>query len=151
MYLDKHVDISSDLQTLGLRIKYVQHRTLRVLEAKLAPLGISMIQWNALRAIDRHAEVSMHRLAVLTFNSDQAFGTLTTRMRRLGLVKRRRGAGRTTIHSLTPKGETLLQSGRALVQEVLAHTFSPLSDAECKTLSALLARLLDDDDFTTDP
>ena len=131
-------------------IKHIQHRNLLALEAKLAPLGISMVQWAALRTIDRYPEVCMHRLAVLTFNSDQAFGTLADRMRRLGLIKRRRGAGRTAIHSLTPKGEALLQSGRPLVQEVLAHTFSPLSDSERKALSDLLVKLLDDD-YPADP
>ena len=142
--------MSSTWEALGLLIKHIQHRNLRKLEVALAPLRISMIQWNALRTIDRYPEVCMHRLAVLTFNSDQAFSTLANRMRRLGLIERRRGAGRTTIHSLTSKGKTLLRSGRRLVQEVLSDTFSPLNGAERKTLSALLTRLLDDD-YPADP
>lgn len=142
--------MSSTWETLGLLIKYIQHRNLRRLEANLAPLGISLIQWNALRTIERYPDSCMHRLAVMTFNSDQAFGTLATRMLRLGLIKRRSGAGRTTIHTLTPKGETQLQAGRPLVQEVLSQTFAPLSEGERQTLATLLGKLLDDD-YPPDP
>ena len=142
--------MSSTWETLGLLIKHIQSRNLRLLEAKLAPLEISMIQWNALRTIDRYPKSCMHRLAVMTFNSDQAFGTLAARMLKLGLIKRQSGAGRTTLHRLTPKGETLLKAGRPLVQEVLSRTFAPLSDDDCKTLSALLRKLLDDD-YPADP
>ncbi len=142
--------MSSAWETLGLLIKHIQHRNFRLLEAKLTPLGISMIQWNALRTIDRHPGVCMHRLAALTFNSDQAFGTLVTRLRRLGLIERQPGAGRATRHGLTPKGETLLQAGRSQVQEVLSVTFASLGEDERKTLTALLGKLLDDD-YPTDP
>ena len=129
--LDKHIDMSSAWETLGLLIKHIQHRTLLRLEAKLAPLGISMIQWNALRTIDRYPGSCLHRLAALTFNSDQAFGTLATRLRRRGLIERRPGAGRASLHGLTPKGEALLKAGRSLVQEVLSVTFgSPQRDRE---------------------
>lgn len=142
--------MSRTWETLGLLIKHIQHRTLLRLEAKLAPLNISMIQWNALRTIDRYPEVSMHRLARMTFNSDQAFGTLATRLLRLGLIERRPGSGRTTLHTLTPKGTTLLREGRSLVQEVLSETFSPLSEGESATLKGLLSKLLDDD-YPSDP
>ena len=131
-------------------IKHVQHRTLLQLEAKLAPLGVSMIQWNALRTIDRYPGSCMHRLARLTFNSDQALGTLTARLRRRGLVERRPGAGRVSLHALTPEGEQLLHAGRSLVQEALAERFAPLSEPERATLEALLSRLLDDD-YPRDP
>ena len=142
--------MSSAWETLGLLIKHIQHRNFRLLEAKLAPLGISMIQWNALRTIDRHPGVCMHRLATLTFNSDQAFGALATRLRRLGLIERQPGAGRATRHRLTSKGESLLQAGRALVQEVLSQTFAPLSEDERTMLTGLLAKLLEDG-YPADP
>ena len=110
--------MSSTWESLGLLIKHIQYRNFRLLEAKLAPLGISLIQWNALRTIDHYPGCCMHRLAKLTFNSDQAFGTLAARLLRLGLIERRPGMGRATLHGLTPKGETLLGAGRSLVQEI---------------------------------
>ena len=142
--------MSRSWETIGLLIKHIQHRNFRLLEDKLVPLGISMTQWNALRTIDRYPRTCMHRLARLTFNSDQAFGTLAARLLRLDLIERKSGPGRVSLHALTPKGEYLLRSGRVLVQEVLAETFSPLSDAECATLTALLSKLLDDD-YPRDP
>ena len=142
--------MSRSWETLGLMIKHIQHRNFRMLEAKLAPLGISMIQWNALRTVDRYPGICMHRLAALTFNSDQAFGTLATRLRRLGLIERLPGTGRAKIHGLTPKGQTLLEAGRPRVQKVLSHTFAHLSEAECATLKKLLRKLADED-YPADP
>jgi hypothetical protein len=37
-----------------------------------------LVQWNALREIERNPGCSQHRLAERTFNSDQAFGSLLT-------------------------------------------------------------------------
>ena len=142
--------MSSSWETLGLLIKHVQHRSLLRLEERLAPLGISMVQWNALRTIERYPGSCMHRLAKMTFNSDQALGTLSARLLRLGLVERRPGPGRIHFHVLTPKGEHLLQEGRALVQEVLAVTFAPLNPQECDTLGKLLSKLVDED-YPHDP
>ena len=142
--------MSRSWETLGLLIKHIQHRNLRLLEEKLAPLGISMIQWNALRTIDRYPDICMHRLAELTFNSDQAFGTLAARLLRLGLIERRPGAGRVSLHALTGKGERLLREGRTLVQAVLTQSFAPLTEDECATLKGLLSKLLDDD-YPHDP
>ena len=137
--------MSSALESLGLLIKRAQHRHHRALEARLAPLGISLVQWSALREIDRNPGSSQHGLAELTFNSDQAFGTLTTRLLRLGLVKRRPGEGRAVVHRLTAKGETLLHQGREIMLEVLAASFAPLDQDERAQLTGLLTKLLGDD------
>ena len=140
--LYKYIVMSSSLESLGLLIKTVQHRHHRALDAKLAPLGVSLVQWSALREIDRHAGLSMHGLAELTFNSDQAFGTLATRLLRRGLIERRPGPGRVTIHRLTAKGETLLDQGRAPVLETLAKSFAALSEDERALLEGLLTKML---------
>ena len=134
--------MSSALEPLGLLIKKAQYRHHRAMDARLTPLGISFVQWNALREINRNPGSPMHQLSELTFNSDQAFGTLTTRMLRLGLIQRRPGVGRATIHSLTPKGETLLHQGRELLHEVLAASFAPLDEKERVTLAALLGKVV---------
>ena len=135
---------STSLERLGLLVKELQHRHHRALDARLTPLGVSLVQWNALREIARHPGSSQHRLAEITFNSDQAFGTLLTRLLRLGLVVRQTGAGHSTLHHLTAKGETLLHQGHTLVLEVLAQSFAPLSGDECAMLGGLLAKLLGD-------
>lgn len=135
--------MSSALESLGLQIKTAQYRHHRAMDAKLAALGISLVQWSALREIDRHPGSSMHQLSELTFNSDQAFGTLTARMLRGGLIERRPGIGRATIHRLTAKGQRLLEAGRGLALGVLTASFEPLDEAERSTLAGLLSKLLD--------
>ncbi|WNG28856.1 MarR family transcriptional regulator [Cystobacter fuscus] len=135
--------MSSSLAALGLLIKKVQHRHHRALDARLGSLGISLVQWNALREIDRNPGSSQLRLAELTFNSAQAFGTLTTRLMRLGLIERRPGEGRATVHTLTPKGKALLRQGRELHLEVASASFAPLDEDERAVLMRLLTKLLD--------
>ena len=84
----------------------------------------------------------MHDVAELTFNSDQAFGALTKRLIRQGLVERRPGRGRVTVHRLTAKGEILLDQATGIVSAVLVTLFAPLSKEERAALGALLTKLL---------
>ena len=129
-------------EDIGLLIKRAQQRHHREIDASLATMGISLVQWSALREIDRNPAASMHRLAELSFNSDQAFGTLTARLLRIGLIERFQGEGRMTHHRLTPKGTDLLRKGRKLVTKVLAQSFAPLDEDERDTLGRLLTKLL---------
>ncbi|HAT30906.1 MAG TPA: MarR family transcriptional regulator [Janthinobacterium sp.] len=131
------------IEALGLLVKKAQYRQHRAVETKLAPLGVSLVQWNALREIERNPGVSLHRLAELTFNSDQAFGTLAARLLKLALIERRAGLGRATIHQLTPKGADILGQCGPLVQEAVADAFAPLSESDRVELSRLLTTLLD--------
>jgi DNA-binding MarR family transcriptional regulator len=136
------MDMPNPLETLGLLIKRVQYRNHRAVDAELLPLGISLVQWSALRQIHRNPGCSMHDLAELTFNSDQAFGALMKRLTRQGLVERRPSKGRVTVHRLTPKGETLLDQATRIVSGALVKSFAPLSDEERGVLAALLGKLL---------
>ncbi len=134
--------MSNALEPLASLIKQAQHRHHQAVDAALAPLGISLVQWNALREIHRHPDSSQHRLAELTFNSDQSFGRLTTRLRKARLVTRRPGVGRMHIHQLTEKGETLFRQGRRRVLKVFTRSFEPLDRGEQALLTDLLAKLL---------
>jgi DNA-binding MarR family transcriptional regulator len=136
--------MSRALEELGLTIKKVQSRQHRALDAQLLRLGVSLVQWNALREIDRNPGSSAHRLAELTFNSDQAFGTLTTRLLRLGFIERQPGSGRANTHCLTQSGEVMLAKGQEVMQKVLAASFAPLSHAERTALATILTKLLAD-------
>ncbi len=130
------------LETLALSIKRLQHRNYRALDARLAPLGISLVQWSALREVEGNPGVCMHRLAELTFNSDQAFGTLIARLLRQKLVERQPGTGRANVHRLTPRGRTLLAEGHKHVRQVLTKTFAVLTADECTRLQSLVAKVL---------
>src|SRR5579859_1946204 len=52
--LYQHIYMSSEPEQLGWLVKRLQHRHHRVLDENLTPLGVSLVQWNALREIDRN-------------------------------------------------------------------------------------------------
>src|SRR5271155_962029 len=118
--LQRFFPMPSDLQPLGLAIKRVQDKHHRALDAALIEIGTTLAQWDALRAIARHPESSSHKLAGLTFQTDQSFGALANRMVDRGLIRRVAGEGRAILHHLTPAGQAMLQAGNAVADRTLA-------------------------------
>lgn len=131
-----------DLGEIGLSVKRLQMRHHRTANERLAPLGISLVQWDALRHLHENPEASLHDLAQLAFQTDQSFGTLAARMIDRGLIERVPGPGRAVRHRLTDRGEELREQAGATLREVLTESFSPLSDEEVQTFGKLLARIL---------
>ncbi|CAL8975483.1 hypothetical protein CELL_02061 [Cellulomonas sp. T2.31MG-18] len=134
----------SDLQRLGQSLKRAQWRDHRSLDTALRSVGIGLVQWDALRAVEAHPDASGHELAALTFMSDQAFATLAARMLRAGLIERRPGGGRRIHHTLTDQGRRLLDEGRRAVDETLDQLFAPLDAAQRRQLQHLLDALTGD-------
>ena len=130
-----------DLEALGLAIKRAQYRNHRTMDAALRPVGISLVQWDALRAIARMPAASGHDLAVATFQSDQAFGTLANRLAERGLIVRTAGRGRRIDHELTDTGRAALEEGRTVAADVLDGLFAPLDETQRATLLETLTRL----------
>ncbi|MFI9811499.1 MarR family winged helix-turn-helix transcriptional regulator [Saccharothrix variisporea] len=137
--------MAGELQQLGRAVKQAQYRQHRALDSALSAVGTTLAQWDALRAISRSPGASARELAVATFQSEQAFGTLAGRLTAQRLVERRPGHGRRIEHHLTPTGERVLQAGHRVADEVLADCFAPLGDADRETLLRLLQRLTDED------
>jgi DNA-binding MarR family transcriptional regulator len=135
----------ADLETLGRRIKQVQYRHHRALDAGLSAVGTTLAQWDALRAIGRFPGASAHTLAVETFQSDQSFGALANRLASQGLIERRPGRGRRIDHRLTPAGTKILAAGHPVAQAVFRSSFTDLSKKERSTLLALLLRTATDE------
>lgn len=135
--------MSIPLRTLGLAVKRLQWRHHRALDTRLNELGLSLVQWDALRHIDENPKSSLHRLAQLTFQSDQAFGTLATRLIRRGYLARVPGAGRVLHHELTDAGREKMLAGYEIVDQVLSESFAALDPAERDQLYAFLGRLLE--------
>lgn len=133
--------MSIELHVLGRAIKQVQYRHHRALDTGLAAVGTTLAQWDALRAIGRSPGTTAHVLAVATFQSDQAFGTLANRLAAQGLIERRPGRGRRIEHHLTPTGEKTLEAGHPIADTVLSASFADLSEEERATLLALLTRI----------
>ncbi|WP_433120965.1 MarR family winged helix-turn-helix transcriptional regulator [Micromonospora sp. CA-246542] len=131
-----------DIGEIGLSVKRLQVRHHRTANDRLAPLGLSIVQWDALRHLHERPDASLHDLAQLTFQTDQSFGSLAARMIDRGLIERVPGPGRAVRHRLTGKGEELRKQAGQIVHGVLAESFSALSEQELQTFGDLLARIL---------
>ena len=130
------------VRDMGLMVKRLQMRHHHAANAALAALGVSVVQWDALRHMDENPGASLHDLAQLTFQTDQSFGALASRMESRGLIERVPGRGRAVRHQLTAEGERLRHAGAELMEAVLSESFSPLSAAQQQALEGLLRRLL---------
>jgi DNA-binding MarR family transcriptional regulator len=133
--------VVTDIEQLGRAIKVAQWRHHRALDSRLRTVGSTLAQWDALRAISNLPGASAHDLAVATFQSDQAFGTLANRLEAQRLIERRAGQGRRIEHHLTPEGKAILRAGRRVAQEVLGESFAGLSERERTQLLHLLGRI----------
>ncbi len=130
-----------ELQMLGRAIKEAQYRHHRALDTRLGEIGTTLVQWDALRAIARMPGASAHDLALATFQSDQAFGTLGNRLVAQELIERRPGHGRRIEHHLTAAGQRMLAAGHPIADELLATSFARLNESERGTLLDLLQRV----------
>ncbi|MEU5637663.1 MarR family winged helix-turn-helix transcriptional regulator [Streptomyces rishiriensis] len=130
-------------QILGRAVKAAQHRQHRALDSRLASIGSTLAQWDALRAIGRTPGASARQLAAATFQSEQAFGTLAGRLVAQGLVDRRPGHGRRIEHHLTAEGERVLHAGHGVADSVLRECFEGLTEPERQTLLGLLRKIED--------
>ncbi|MEV7040811.1 MarR family transcriptional regulator [Amycolatopsis sp. NPDC051061] len=130
---------------VSLAVKRLQYRHHRALSRALAPLGLSLVQWDTLRHLHREPDASLHDLAVLTFQTDQSFGSLATRMAERGLIERVPGPGRAVRHRLTEEGARLRAEGQDLADAVVESSFRNLSAAQVDQLGELLDRVLGPD------
>jgi DNA-binding MarR family transcriptional regulator len=131
------------LQDIGLSVKRLQVRHHRAADDALASLGVSLVQWDALRHMDENPGASLHDLALLTFQTDQSFGALASRMIERGLIDRTPGPGRAVRHALTDKGGDVQRAGARILEKVLTRSFAPLSASQLATFGKLLAALVD--------
>jgi DNA-binding MarR family transcriptional regulator len=130
-----------DVQATGRLLKRVQYRNHLAMDRALTDIGTTLVQWDALRVISEQPNSPAHALAVATFQSDQSFGTLGTRLERQGLIRRTPGKGRVVEHRLTAAGAKMLVAGAAVARDVAARAFAALSKAEVAKLHALLLRV----------
>ncbi len=137
--------MSIDVLELGRAIKQLQYLNHRCLETGLREIDTTLAQWDALRAIDNHPGASAHVLAEATFQTDQSFGTLATRMIAKGFVARQQGVGRALVHCLTAKGRSVLEQGFIVAQCVIDASFRNLSEGERDQLLRLARKALLDD------
>lgn len=131
-----------DIRNLSLHLKHVQQTKQVAVDAALNAVGCSLAQWVVLRRIRALPGASAHELAQAAFQSDQSFGVLVRRVIERGLVERKPGKGRATMHTLTAKGEALLDRCNPIVVETLKAHFAGLTEDELGLLDALLEKAL---------
>ena len=134
--------MSFNVQELGRAVKQLQSRNHRRLDAALMEIGTTLAQWDALRTINDHPGASAHVLAEQSFQTDQSFGSLATRLIEKGLVDRRQGKGRALVHSLTDEGRSMFERGAAITVQVISDSFAALSEFEKRQLFELLQKAL---------
>ena len=132
--------MTTSLKDIGLAVKRLQWRHHREGNRRLAPAGLSLVQWDVLRHLTREPDASVHRLAELTFQSDQAMGELAKRMVDRGLLEREAGPGRIVHHRLTETGERAQASGADALDSVLDETVGALTAPERTELLRLLTK-----------
>jgi DNA-binding MarR family transcriptional regulator len=133
---------------IGHAVKRLQVKHHRAATEALRPLGVTLVQWDALRHLQAHPGASLHDLAVLTFQTDQAFGTLAARLEARGLIRRVKGTGRAIRPELTPEGERVFAEGREVTERVVRESFAPLDADERAVFGGMLERLLADETAT---
>jgi DNA-binding MarR family transcriptional regulator len=136
------MEMTVPVETLGFLVKMTQHTQTKTVDKALAPFEITVVGWAALKRIAENPGASQHALAIMTFNSDQAFGTLAQRLARLDMIERVEGPGRAVIHSLTPKGQLTLNKCDRLVRRTLGKLYASLSEGEQDQLGRLLKKAL---------
>lgn len=139
------MDADPPIGQTGLMVKRLQVRHHRTTDAALRKLGVSLVQWDALRHLHENPDASLHDLAQLTFQTDQSMGALANRMQARGFIERVPGPGRAVRHRLTPEGDRLRRAGTKVAQHVLEESFAPLGTHERRTFNRLLRKLLGDD------
>jgi DNA-binding MarR family transcriptional regulator len=134
--------MAMSLSELGHAVKRLQVKLNRAATDALRPLDVTLVQWDALRHLNAQPGASLHDLAVLTFQTDQAFGTLAGRLEARGLIRRANGVGRAIRPELTPEGERVFAEGRKVTERVVRESFAPLDADERAVLGGMLERLL---------
>jgi DNA-binding MarR family transcriptional regulator len=132
------------LSELGHAVKRLQVKLYRAATDALAPLEVTLVQWDALRHLQNHPGASLHDLARLAFQTDQAFGTLAARLETRGLIRRVNSGGRAIRPELTTEGERVLAEGLEVTERVVRESFAPLDAHERAMLAGMLERLLAD-------
>ena len=131
----------NDPAATGRLLKRAQYRNHRAADRELAAIGTSLVQWDALRAISESPDSSAHSLAVVTFQSDQSFGTLANRLEAKGLIVRASGHGRRIEHTLTDAGRRMFEAGLQVTRGVSERSLAALTKDEIETLHGLLERV----------
>jgi MarR family transcriptional regulator, lower aerobic nicotinate degradation pathway regulator len=129
---------------IGFHLRRAHQRATGIFHDIMAPFDVTPTQFAALAKIDELGAVSQTFLGRLTGMDAATILGVVGRLLRQGLIVARAEPGdmRMTVLELSPKGRLSIDTMKATALSVSAKTLEPLSPAEAKTLSQLLAKIM---------
>jgi DNA-binding MarR family transcriptional regulator len=113
-------------------------------EAALAPLGLSPEQWDILRRLREYPGASGADIARREKVTPQAVATMLQRLEKLDLITRRSSQrGRVIEAYLTVQGESLLEKGDAIAEQIETQVFSTFSQDEQEQFNLSLLQCIE--------
>jgi DNA-binding MarR family transcriptional regulator len=133
--------VDEEMIEIAVLLRRAQLRKQTACELELAQWGMTLPQWGMLNAVVGHPDSSTHALALLTGQSDQAAGSVVTRLEQRGLLERRNERGKAILHRVTTEGLETLRLGDRAVAQTMRSALSGFSQDEVRVLHELLERL----------
>jgi DNA-binding MarR family transcriptional regulator len=138
---DDHTAPALDPTSFGLLIKDIHHLTVRRADPLVMKLGLTIAQFNLLKAISKEPGITGADLAVVTLATPQAVAQLSARIEDGGYIRREQLRGRSIGHYLTESGSKVLAQAHDVMRGVHRGTLSVLTEREQADLVEMLGRL----------
>jgi DNA-binding MarR family transcriptional regulator len=138
-------DAQSAQLSLGMLLRRAEQDMLRVKNAALKPVGLTLAQYVALTELDRQPAVIAATLARACLVTPQAMMVVLNTLEQQGLVARSPHPRHANVLELriTAAGREALHAGRERVAPVEARIVDAFSPSELRTLRKLLGRWSD--------
>jgi MarR family transcriptional regulator, lower aerobic nicotinate degradation pathway regulator len=129
---------------IGFHLRRAHQRATGIFNDVMGQFDVTPTQFAALAKIDELGAVSQTFLGRLTGMDAATILGVVGRLLRQGLIIARAEPGdmRMTVLELSPKGRLSIDGMKKVAATVTEKTLAPLSAAEAKTLSQLLAKLM---------
>lgn len=125
---------------LWRRLVYTTQGKVREVEAALAPLGLTMTEFDLLAVLRRFDGATQQEVAQRLLFTEANMSYHAKRLVARGLIERQT-AGKRKLLRLTDTGQHLVEQALPKVLEIHELQFSDLNDEELMTLRNLLRRL----------
>lgn len=125
---------------LWRRLVYTTQGKVREVEAALAPLGLTMTEFDLLAVLRRFDGATQQEVAQRLLFTEANMSYHAKRLVARGLIERQT-AGKRKLLRLTDAGQHLVEQALPKVLEIHELQFSDLNDEELMTLRNLLRRL----------
>ena len=120
-------------------LRKASRRVTALYDEALAPFGINIAQFSALRTIKRNAPISLTDLGHKMELDRSTVGRNMKVLERMGLVAFSTGEDqREAVLSLTPEGATLVETARPIWDEIQERLENRLGPEHARQLSELL-------------